>query len=54
MTDAQVDEFVEYFWRALHPELFITPLTKNPSLVDLVVEINGDHSVGAIYQPGDV
>jgi D-glycerate 3-kinase len=54
MTDAQVDEFVEYFWRALHPELFITPLTKNPSLVDLVVEINADHSVGAIYQPGDV
>jgi len=51
MTDAQVDAFVEYFWRSLHPELFITPLTKNPNLVDLVVEINPDHSVGNIYQP---
>lgn len=51
MTDAQVDDFVEYFWRSLHPELFITPLTKNPNLVDLVVEINPDHSLGNIYQP---
>lgn len=51
MTDAQVDAFVEYFWRSLHPELFITPLTKNPNLVDLVVEINSDHSIGNIYQP---
>lgn len=53
MTDAQVDEFVEYFWRSLHPELFITPLTKNPHLADLVVEINPDHSFGKIYRPGD-
>lgn len=52
MTDTQVDEFVEYFWKSLHPELFITPLTKNSSLVDLVIEINPDHSVGAVYQPG--
>ena len=54
MTDAQVDEFVEYFWRSLHPELFITPLTQNSSLVDLVIEINPDHTTGAIYQPGKV
>jgi D-glycerate 3-kinase len=53
MTDAQVREFVEYFWRSLHPELFITPLTKNPRLVDLVIEINSDHTVGAVYQPED-
>lgn len=53
MTNAQIDRFVEYFWRSLHPELFITPLTKNPSLVDLVVEINHDYSIGEIYQPGD-
>lgn len=54
MTDAQVDKFVEYFWRSLHPELFITPLTQNSSLVDLVIEINPDHTTGAIYQPGKV
>ncbi|MBD0347027.1 MAG: glycerate kinase [Coleofasciculus sp. Co-bin14] len=51
MTDAQVNEFVEYFWKALHPELFITPLTKNPNLVDLVIEINPDRTPGAVYRP---
>jgi D-glycerate 3-kinase len=53
MTDSQIDRFVEYFWKSLHPELFITPLTKNPSYVDLVVEIYPDHTPGAIYQPGN-
>lgn len=51
MTDAQVSKFVEYFWRSLHPGLFITPLTKNSELVDLVIEINPDHTVKAVYQP---
>lgn len=51
MTDPQVDEFVKYFWNSLHPELFITPLTRNSSWIDLVIEINSDHSVGAIYRP---
>ena len=54
MTDLQVDRFVEYFWKSLHPELFITPLTRNPRYVDLVVEINPDHSIGAIYRPNEV
>ena len=54
MTDLQVARFVEYFWKSLHPELFITPLTQNPHYVDLVVEINPDHSMGAIYRPSDV
>ena len=53
MTEAQVSKFVEYFWRSLHPELFITPLTKKHSWVDLVIEINPDHTVGAIYRPGE-
>jgi D-glycerate 3-kinase len=26
MGDRQIEEFVEYFWKALHPELFIRPL----------------------------
>ncbi len=54
MADAQIDEFVEYFWRSLHPELFVTPLTRNSSWVDLVIEINRDRSLAAIYQPGDI
>ncbi|MGL5082103.1 MAG: glycerate kinase [Microcoleaceae cyanobacterium] len=51
MSDAEVEQFVDYFWKALHPELLIKPLLQNPNLVDLVVEINADHSVGRIYQP---
>ncbi|NES19684.1 MAG: glycerate kinase [Symploca sp. SIO3E6] len=49
MSDDQISQFVEYFWKSLHPELFITPLTRNPSLVDLVVEINPDHTPAAVY-----
>ncbi|HEY9888922.1 MAG TPA: hypothetical protein V6D02_11010 [Candidatus Obscuribacterales bacterium] len=51
MTDGEIDDFVEYFWRSLHPELFITPLIKRPDLVDLVIEINPDHSPGLVYAP---
>ncbi|NER49282.1 MAG: glycerate kinase [Symploca sp. SIO1A3] len=51
MSDDQISQFVEYFWKSLHPELFITPLTRNPRLVDLVVEINRDHTPAAVYQP---
>lgn len=53
MSDAQVDRFVEYFWKSLHPELFITPLTRYPSYVDLVVEINCDRTIAQIYRPSD-
>jgi D-glycerate 3-kinase len=48
MSDEECDRFVEYFWKALHPELFITPLT---STADLVVEIKSDRSLGRIYRP---
>ncbi|MGB3514176.1 MAG: glycerate kinase [Microcoleaceae cyanobacterium] len=53
MSDDKIEQFVEYFWKALHPELFIKPLIKNPEFVDLVIEINADHSVEKIYQVGD-
>ena len=53
MSDAEIEDFVDYFWRSLHPELFITPLVNNPDLVDLVVEINSDRSLGKIYKPGN-
>lgn len=42
MTDAQIEEFVNYFWRSLHPELFIKPLIQSSPLVNLVIEINSD------------
>jgi D-glycerate 3-kinase len=54
MSDEEVSEFVDYFWRALHPELFITPLMQNAALVDLVVEINSEHQLDRIYSPRDM
>lgn len=51
MSDPEINEFVEYFWRSLHPELFIKPLLRQPAFVDLVVDINPDRTVGAIYKP---
>ncbi len=47
MSDEEIDRFVEYFWKALHPELFIKPLT---TTADLVVEIKCDRSLGGIYR----
>jgi D-glycerate 3-kinase len=52
MSDLEIDRFVEYFWQSLHPELFIKPLISNADLVDLVIEIQSDRTLGKIYQPG--
>lgn len=52
MSDQQIDRFVEYFWKALHPELFIQPLLKQSEWVDLVIEVQPNHSFGAVYKPG--
>ncbi|BAU65948.1 glycerate kinase [Stanieria sp. NIES-3757] len=51
MSNEEIDRFVEYFWRSLHPDLFITPLLHNPDQVDLAIEIKSDHSYGRVYQP---
>lgn len=51
MTDSEIEEFVKYFWKSLHPDLFIAPLIQNPHLVDLVVTVNGDRTFGEIYRP---
>jgi D-glycerate 3-kinase len=52
MSDAEIAEFVEYFWRALHPELFIQPLLTDAEHVDLVIDIDANHQPGRIYRPG--
>ena len=49
MINAEIEQFVNYFWRSLHPELFITPLVRDATAVDLVIEINPDHSFGQVY-----
>lgn len=48
MGDAEIEAFVDYFWKALHPELFITPLVQGDR-ADLIVEIQPDHSPGRVY-----
>lgn len=53
MSDAEIEAFVEYFWKALHPELFIQPLVTQPDGADLVVEIDQQHAPGAVYRSGD-
>ncbi|ODG98884.1 glycerate kinase [Nostoc sp. KVJ20] len=49
MSNAEIEKFVNYFWRSLHPELFIKPLVKDATAVDLVIEIHADHSFGEVY-----
>ncbi|MEA5553824.1 glycerate kinase [Anabaena cylindrica UHCC 0172] len=49
MNNSQIEEFVNYFWLSLHPELFIKPLLKS-HFVDLVIEISPNHSIEAIYK----
>ena len=48
MSDEEIDSFVEYYWKSLHPELFIKPLLET---ADLVVEIKSDRSLGKVYRP---
>jgi D-glycerate 3-kinase len=45
MSDVEIDTFVDYFWRSLHPELFITSTLNH---ADLVIEIQPDHSPGIL------
>ncbi|MEH1943165.1 MAG: glycerate kinase [Nostoc sp.] len=49
MSNAEIEQFVNYFWRSLHPELFIKPLVKDATAVDLVIEIHSDRSFGEVY-----
>ncbi len=37
MSDREVANFVEYFWRALHPELFVRPLLDDARYVERAV-----------------
>jgi D-glycerate 3-kinase len=50
LSDSEIIDFVTYFWKALHPDLFITPLTQSPTTA-LVVEITAAHRVGELYAP---
>ncbi len=55
LSDHEISQFVEYFWKALHPELFlprmIGKVIGDRPLVDLVIEISRSHLPERIYQP---
>jgi D-glycerate 3-kinase len=57
MSDAEIQEFVEYFWRSLPPELFFSPLAKKSRVgnlaIDLIVAIDENHCPCEIYRPSD-
>ncbi|MEM8504213.1 MAG: glycerate kinase [Cyanobacteria bacterium P01_D01_bin.1] len=50
LLDSEVAAFVTYFWQALHPQLFITPLTRS-DCTDLVITLNQDHRVSKLALP---
>lgn len=50
LGDRQITAFVTYFWKALHPELFITPALRSPD-TSLVVKVERDHSPSEVYSP---
>lgn len=51
MSDREIEQFVDYFWTALHPTLFIEPLAQNPQYTDLVIEIDAQHQPHRVYRP---
>jgi len=51
MSDREVADFVRYFWRALHPELFVKPMLADPTLVDLAVALSAQRQPMRIYRP---
>lgn len=53
MSEREVHQFVKYFWRALHPQLFIPPLTQDAG-VDLVIEIGFNQLPQRVYCPDGV
>ncbi|MEG4858965.1 glycerate kinase [Microcoleus sp. K1-B6] len=54
MSEAEINRFVEYFWKALHPELFIKSMVEEGDRVDLVIEVLGDRTVGKICRAIDL
>lgn len=54
MTHEQIQEFVYYFWRSVHPGIHIKHLAQNPINTHQVAIINEDHTVLEILSPAEV
>lgn len=53
MTHKQIVDFVHYFWRSVHPAIFIKNLAQDEN-TDQIVVINNDHSVKEVLSPFEV
>ncbi|MGB3267499.1 MAG: glycerate kinase [Microcoleus sp.] len=53
MGEDEINRFVEYFWKALHPELFIQSMLSGDR-VDLVIEILASRAIGKIGRAIDL
>ncbi|MEG3975591.1 glycerate kinase [Microcoleus sp. herbarium8] len=53
MSEAEINRFVEYFWKALHPELFMQSMLEGDR-VNLVIEILDDRTVNKICRAIDL
>lgn len=53
MTSEQIQEFVYYFWRSVHPAIQIKNLAENPKTNQVVI-INDDHSIKEVLKPEEV
>lgn len=51
MAEGEVDAFVDYYQKALHPALFVQPLTQPGSWASLVIEVGVGHRVERVYRP---
>ncbi len=51
MSEAEIEDFVVYFWKALHPELYLTELIEDCDNTDFVVDIDYEHQPTGIYRP---
>jgi D-glycerate 3-kinase len=49
MSDAEIIEFVQYFWRSLHPDLFIQPLLQSEA--DWAIALDAAHQPASISRP---
>ncbi|MGI0480940.1 glycerate kinase [Geminocystis sp. CENA526] len=47
MTDSEIEQFVHYFWKALHPEIYIPPLLNH---ANLIVNIKFDRTIKSIQR----
>lgn len=54
MSSKEIEEFVHYFWRSVHPAIQIKNLAYDQSSTDQVVIINDDHTIKEILSPAEV